>query len=337
MIGAAAGVHGQGMGLARFTYSHTIGLASFEGRGFMNPVDVRVDGRGMVYVLSRSNSQNKDVRVSVTTIDSDYQFEFGRWGTEPGKLTMPTALAIDRDGRVYVADEHMNNITVFEQDGRFVGRWGERGPGPGQLSRPAGLAFDSHGDLDVVDHLNARVQKFTRDGRFISTFGTFGAGAGQLNYPWGIAIDAKDNIWVADWRNDRIQRFHPDGSFASVHGRTGSRPGEFRHPSGVAVDERGDVYVADWQNDRVQVFSPSMKHKETLWGDATLSKWCEEFLAVNPEQRDQRLASGIPGHEEKLFWRPSAVCTTADGLVLIADSCRHRIQIYRRAPESVSV
>lgn len=337
MAGAVAGVQQQWTAPALFTYSHTIGLASFEGRGFMNPVDVRLDSRRLAYVLSRSNAQNKNVRVSVTTLDSEFQFEFGLWGTDPGKLTMPTALALDRQGRVYVSDEHMNNISVFEQDGKFVGRWGERGSRPGQINRPSGLAFDSHGYLHVVDHLNARVQKFTTDGRFISTFGTFGAGAGQLNYPWGIAIDARDNIWVADWRNDRIQRFSPEGAFISAHGRTGSKPGEFRRPSGVAVDSSGDIFVADWANDRVQVFSPSMKHRETLWGDADLSKWCQEFLSVNPEQRDQRLASGIPGHEEKLFWRPSAVCLTADGLVLVADSCRHRVQIYRRTPASAEV
>ncbi|MBI2965905.1 MAG: NHL repeat-containing protein [Chloroflexi bacterium] len=318
------------MTLANFTYSHTIGLASFEGRGFMNPVDMRFDSRRMLYVLSRSNAQNKDVRVSVTTLDADYQFEFGRWGTEPGKLTMPTALAIDGDDRVYVSDEHMNNVSVFDRDGKFILRWGEQGTGRGELNRPSGLAFDSEGNLHVVDHLNARVQKFTPDGQFLSSFGEPGAGTGQFSYPWGIAIDAADNIWVADWRNDRIQRFDRSGSFVAAHGRTGSKPGEFRRPAGIAVDERGDVYVADWENDRVQVFSPAMKHLETLWGDATLSKWCEEFLAVNPEQRDQRLASGIPGHEEKLMWRPSAVCTTRDGLVLIADSCRHRIQIYQR-------
>jgi sugar lactone lactonase YvrE len=316
--------------MTAFEYSHTIGLASFEGRGFMNPVDMRLDSQGMLYVLSRSNAQNKDVRVSVTTLGSDYKFEFGRWGTEPGKLTMPTSLAIDREDRVYVADEYMHNVSVFERDGKFLVRWGEQGGAPGQLDRPSGLAFDSRGDLHVVDHLNARVQRFTPDGRLLSSFGEFGAGTGQLNFPWGIAIDGHDDIWIADWRNDRIQRFHPDGEFVGAYGRPGSKPGEFRRPAGLAVDDRGDVFVADWGNDRVQVFDRSIKHRETLWGDATLSKWCEEFLAVNPEQRDQRLASGVPGHEEKLFWRPSAVCVTSDGLVLIADSCRHRVQIYRR-------
>ena len=78
------------MGLKNFSYSHTIGIASFLGRGFMNPVDVRLDSEGLLFVLSRSNAGNKDVRVSVQTLDSEYMYEFGRWGTDPGQTTQPS-------------------------------------------------------------------------------------------------------------------------------------------------------------------------------------------------------------------------------------------------------
>ena len=47
-------------------YSHTIGIASFEGRGFMNPIDV-VFNNNLLYVLSRSNASNKNNRVSALT------------------------------------------------------------------------------------------------------------------------------------------------------------------------------------------------------------------------------------------------------------------------------
>ena len=87
------------MGLKNFSYSHTIGIASFLGRGFMNPVDVRLDSEGLLFVLSRSNAGNKDVRVSVQTLDSEYMYEFGRWGTDPGQTTQPTAIVLDGDDR----------------------------------------------------------------------------------------------------------------------------------------------------------------------------------------------------------------------------------------------
>ncbi len=323
------------MALKNFTYSHTIGIASFLGRGFMNPVDVRLDSTGLLYVLSRSNAANKDVRVSVQTLDSTYLHEFGRWGTDPGNTTQPTAISIDRQDRVYVADEHMHNVSVFDREGRFLKRWGEFGHGPGQLNRPSGLAIDSEDNIHVVDHLNSRVQKLTLDGKYISSFGRAGTGPGEFNYPWGISIDRQDGIWVADWRNDRVQRFTPDGEFVAALGSTGDQDGEFSRPSGVHVGKDGNVYVADWRNDRVQVFTSGGKHVETLTGDATLSKWCQEFLDVNPEQASWRRNAGL-FEQEKRFWRPSAVETSNDGLVFVADSCRHRIQIYRRAPVLVA-
>ena len=296
------------MGLENFAYSHTIGIASFLGRGFMNPVDMRLDSKGILFVLSRSNAGNQDVRISVQTLDSEYMYEFGRWGTDPGQTTQPTAIAIDKDDRVFVTDEFMHSVSIFDREGNFIDRWGEFGDGDGQFNRPSGMAIDSEGNIHIVDHLNARVQKLAPDGSFISSFGTFGTGSGEFNFPWGISIDGDDGIWIADWRNDRVQRFTPDGT----------------------------VYVADWRNDRVQVFAEDGSHYGTLVGDATLSKWCEEFLDVNPEQASWRENAGLFELEQK-FWRPSAIETSDDGLVLIADSCRHRIQIYRHMPVLAAV
>jgi DNA-binding beta-propeller fold protein YncE len=317
------------MGLENFAYSHTIGIASFLGRGFMNPVDMRLDSKGILFVLSRSNAGNKDVRISVQTMDSDYMYEFARWGTDPGQTTQPTAIVLDADDRVFVTDEFMHNVSIFDREGKFIKRWGEFGSGDGQFNRPSGMAMDSEGNIQIVDHLNARVQKFSPDGRFISSFGTFGSGDGEFNFPWGISLDAEDGIWIADWRNDRVQRFTPDGEFVSSLGSSGSGSGEFDRPSGVHVSADGTLYVADWRNDRVQVFGADGSHSETLVGDATLSKWCQEFLDVNPEQASWREGAGL-FEQEKKFWRPSAIETNDDGLVLIADSCRHRIQIYKR-------
>ena len=318
------------MGLKNFSYSHTIGIASFLGRGFMNPVDVRLDSEGLLFVLSRSNAGNKDVRISVQTLDSEYMYEFGRWGTDPGQTTQPTAIVLDSDDHVYVPDEFMHNVSIFDREGKFLERWGEFGTGVGQFNRPSGIAIDSDGNLHIVDHLNARVQKLSPDGKFISSFGTFGTEPGQFNFPWGISIDSEDGIWIADWRNDRIQRFTPDGEFVSVLGSSGSSDGQFDRPSGVHVASDGTVFIADWRNDRVQVFGQDGAHTETLIGDATLSKWCQEFLDVNPEQASWRENAGL-FEQEKRFWRPAAIETSSDGLVLIADSCRHRIQIYNRA------
>ncbi len=322
--------------MSDYSYSHTLGIASFEGRGFMNPVDVRFSKDGYLYVLSRSNAGNRNVRVSAVTLDSEFMFEFANWGTEPGLSTQPTAIAVGPDERVYLTDEFTQLLSVFEKDGTFLHRWGATGSEDGQWNRPSGLAFDSGGHLHVVDHLNARIQKYTVEGEYISSFGTFGTGQGEFNYPWGISIDSEDRIWIVDWRNDRVQRFTPDGEFIFAFGSSGDGDGEFDRPSSVHVSDDGTVYISDWRNDRVQVFDMDGGHRETLVGHATLSQWCQEFLDVNPEQAGWRANSGM-AEREKLFWRPAGIDTNADGLVCVADSCRHRVQIYSRVREPALV
>ena len=118
--------------------------------------------------------------------------------------------------------------------------------------------------------------------------------------------------------------------------QSGDADGEFNRPSAVHFGLDGLVYVSDWWNDRVQVFDPDGAHRETLVGHATLSKWCQEFVDVNPEQASWRENSGM-AEREKLFWRPAGIDTSPEGLVVIADSCRHRVQIYSRVPEPALV
>ena len=107
-------------------YSHTIGIASFEGRGFMNPIDEVLNNK-ILYVLIRSNASNKNNRVSVLTLDSDHKFEFANWGEDSGKSILPTAIAIDKEYNFIISDEHLNSISIFDLECNFVNHWGDFG------------------------------------------------------------------------------------------------------------------------------------------------------------------------------------------------------------------
>ena len=105
-----------------------------------------------------------------------------------------------------------------------------------------------------------------------------------------MAVDAQGDVYVADWRNDRIQKFTPDGQFVASFGESGQGEGQFHRPSSVAVDTEGYIYVADWGNERVQVLGPDGSFQLLLRGQATLSKWAEEYFAVNPEEWQTRVS-----------------------------------------------
>ena len=317
---------------AAFTAEKTLGCW---GR-FAHPIDVKVnDVTGMTYVLNRSTAWNAPHGRAVGIVAIDPQetvaYEFGQLGTDPGHLFMPTAMAIGRDRRIYVSDEHLNAISVFEHDGTFVTRWGKSGSASGEFNRPSGLAFDSRDRLFIVDHANARVQSFTPQGEFVDSFGRLGIAPGEFQLPWGVAIDTHDTIWVADWGNDRIQSFTVDGHCLAVIGGGGDGAA-FRRPSAVATDEAGNVYVCDWGHDRVLVFDRHQDHVDTWHGDSELSSWAVQRMKEFPIFDEQRKASGLY-EQERRFWRPSSITVRRDGLVLVVDSCRHRIQSYQRTAE----
>ena len=322
-----------------FQYSHTIGRGEFSGPGFRNPVAVARGPEDSLYVVNRSYEYRPDgKRITICTTDEEYIGEFARGvsdvgeteeNTNDGSLIWPTSVALDQDANVYIADEWLNRISAFTQDGEWIGKWGTPGSGDGELNGPSGMAFDADNNVLIVDSKNNRVQKFSKDGKFISKWGTQGTGDGEFNLPWGIDVGKSGNVYVADWRNDRIQKFSSDGQFLANFGTSGNGDGQLNRPTGVAVDGQGVVYVADWGNDRLQVFDPEGDNISTITGDATMSKWGKDKIDANPEMWAEReIAQGI--EREKAFWGITDVEVDDEDRIFAVESCRNRIQIYRK-------
>ena len=333
-----------------FRYSHTIGSLSNQGRGFQNPMDVALDSRGVMFVINRAGPELAlrlpYKRVSMCTVDQEYLGEFGTGGTAPGEFWWPSSVAFDAQDQLYVADEALNRVTVFSNQGQLIKTWGEAGTGPGQLNRPSSLVFDSDGHILVSDSGNHRVQKMTADGEFIAAWGERGSRPGRFEAPWGVTLDHEGNVYVSDWGNNRIQKFDPTGNFLEefpkdVSGQPNSD--RINRPAGLAVDPEGNIYVADWGNERVRVLTPEGNLIATLRGDSETPLWADDYFLANPEEGAARLEADLEpavqpperkdreesANVEKLFWGPTSVKLDGKGNILIVDSCRHRIQVYR--------
>jgi DNA-binding beta-propeller fold protein YncE len=247
---------------------------------------------------------------------------------------------------------------VFDSSGKFLRKWGATGSGDGELMRPAGLAVEKNGNIIVVDSGNNRLQVFTPDGKFVGKCGGPGNGDGQFNQPWGITLDKDGNIYVADWKNHRVQKLSPEGKFLMKFGQYGKveepegayavtmfgpyvsptsetagypKPGTLNHPTDVAVDTDGDIYVTDWGNHRVCVFDSEGRPICNLIGDAqVLSKWGQQTVDANPDMAKarRRVKSLEPQYR---FCFPTAVeFDPATDSVIVADSQRNRLQIYKK-------
>lgn len=320
-----------------FSYSHSVGRNEFAGTGFRNPVDLVLAPNDVVYVVNRSYENRGDgVRITMCTLNEEFIREFGSDGEGDGQFVWPTSLALDDNGNVYVADEWLNRISIFDKDGKFLSKWGTPGSGDGQLNKPAGMAI-SHGSLLLTDSANSRVQRFSLDGKYQGQFGGPGSGPGQFNLPWGLDLDKDGNIYVADWRNDRIQKFAADGTWQASFGQSGNAIGQFNRPSGVCVDKDGDIYVADRQNNRVQILASSGRFITALKGDHQLSKWGREKLQSNPDMIKQRALAIAQdnGAFERSFSHPCAVRVDDQSRVCVLDHTRGRIQVYRKTKDPV--
>ena len=330
--------------LSFLTYDRTIGLSTMQGRGFYYPTDSHVATDGTIYVVNRSlESDIRGVRVTVTNLESDFLGTFGSYGEDDGQYIWPTAITADSAGRLYISDELTQRITISDSSGKFLAKWGIPGTRAGEFNGPSGLAFDSNDELYVVDHHNHRIQKFTKDGEFLNAFGSEGAGDGQFYLPWGITIDAKGEVYVADWGNDRIQKFSPHGELLAKYGSSGREDGQFVRPASVVVDQGGYIYIADWGNERVQVLDSEGGFIQKLRGEATLSKWAEEYFEINTQEAEARNKSDLEpdmeffiddpheesSHIEKYFWAPTSIKLGENGKVYVTESNRHRIQVYQ--------
>ena len=314
-----------------FDYSYCIGMYAMAGQGLGSPYDFALGSGGRLYIINRG-AEELGQRVTICTLDHEFLGQFGSNGSGDGQFIWPQSLDLDSDGNVYVSDDYLNRISVFDKEGAFLSHWGEAGSGESQLSGASGIAFDADDNLYVVDSGNSRVQKFTKDGKFLGQWGSHGTSDGEFNLPWGICLDRENNVYVADWKNNRAQKLSPDGRLLVKFEASSSGTGDLHGPTGVAVDSDGDVYVTDWGNHRVQVYAPDGSFITTLVGDAQVpSPWAQALIDANPDIIKARRRVNL--EPEWRFHRPVAVNVDDQDRIFVLEAYRSRLQVYNKERE----
>ena len=328
-----------------FDFSHAVGRGAISGMGFRLAVALAAGAGDTIYVANRGWEQITNVpwnrtqlgtRIGKLTIgpipgDEEVIGDFSRPGDAPGELIWPAGIALDSQENVYVTDEWLNRVSIFDKDGNFLQCWGVSGSGAGEFNGPSGIAINPQDVLYIVDSRNHRVQTYTKDGKCLSTWGSLGSAAGQFDSPWGITLDQQGNVYVADHENHRVQKFTPDGTFMMQFGHHGTGKGQLNRPADVAVDPDGDVYVCDWANHRVQVFAPDGKFVTALQGDAQeLSKWAKMTLEASPDAMKRRREVSSLEREWRFAFPTAVLFDTQYDRLIVSDTQRNRLQIYNK-------
>ena len=125
----------------------------------------------------------------------------------PGMFSLPSHVAVDQEGNVYVTDTLNDRVEIFDAEGNFISTFGRNGDGPGCFQRPKGIAIDPDGHIWVVDGTQDRVQVFNREGQLLIYFGTHGEWPGMFMAANDICIDKQNRVLVSEQFLGRVQMF----------------------------------------------------------------------------------------------------------------------------------
>jgi hypothetical protein len=98
---------------------------------FNAPSSVITNANGEIFV-GDGHGGNTNARIMKFSKEGKLIKTWGKKGSGPGELDTPHALAMDSQGRLFVADRNNNRIQIFDQEGNYIADWK-------QFSRPSGV------------------------------------------------------------------------------------------------------------------------------------------------------------------------------------------------------
>jgi sugar lactone lactonase YvrE len=151
------------------------GSANGTGTGaqFNNPSGVALDTNGNLYVADKSNHQIRKI-TSAGVVSTLAGVGTANSGTADGtgasaRFNSPTGVAVDKSGKVYVADYTNHLIRQISPEGLVstlagvasMAGYVDGVVGTAKFNNPSGVAVDTSGHVYVADSNNHRVRKIT--------------------------------------------------------------------------------------------------------------------------------------------------------------------------------
>jgi sugar lactone lactonase YvrE len=315
------------------------------------PFHCALDGAGRLYVAEAFGHcvRRLDLRTGIlTTVAGTGAKGYTGDGGPATKATFnePYAVAVDRDGTLYVADRL--NAVVRKVDGK-TGRVttlagngktayaGDGGPAAeASLVEPNDCCLDGKGGLLIADVGDGRVRRVDLARGTIATFAGVGRPKGKpgraalgdggpaaravLHGARAVCVDGKGNTYICEREGNAVRKVDASGVITTLAG-TGAQgfadgPADratFNGPKAVRCDAAGNIYVVDTENHAVRRVDVKTLRVTTVAGG-------------------RRGGGGDGGDALKASLdRPHGCVVDADGTLYIADSENHRVRRVRPA------
>ena len=240
------------------------------------PLDLAADQAGNLFIADDNNRRVRkvDTTGTITTIVGNGQYAFGADGgpAASAKFNIPSGLAFDAAGNLFVADTRNNRIrkitpagvisTVAGNGSSGVNSASQAFPGEGgpatsaALNYPLGVAVDAAGNLFIADTFASAIRKVSPSG-IITTVATFAIDTA----PFRVKVDQAGNLFVANGNSGVVQKVTPLGFVSTVAGNgTFGYSGDggpatsaaLNYPQGLALDAAGNIFISDSGNNVVR-------------------------------------------------------------------------------------
>lgn len=249
-------------------------------------------GMLLLALSSVGSAQPAEPPALSATVVRDYAIE------APQPLFMPTDVAVDPEGAVYVVDGVHDRVVRFGQDGRVAEEI--TGIGDTPLQNPLNAVVDSRGALWVADAGSGRVLERRADGTPGRVIDLTAHESGLDLADVALGVD-EQFLWLTDNDHHQLLRYDLNTEQIRPFGTLGESLGEFQYPYTLVTTPRGEVLVTDVLNGRVQRLD----------------------------------ANGVPvgsvgtyGVEPGQLYRPKGVAVDSDGNVWISDGTLNVVQVF---------
>ena len=155
----------------------------------------------------------------------------------PKTLIFAAGVALDRSGRLYIADKGGRVVRMDNIDGKNWTAYGRTGKDKGEFGECSGICLDNLGRIYITDAINCMIVRIDNmQGTARKAFGNKGRGRGEFEAPTGICLDTAGRIYVTDSGNGRIVRIDDlNGTHWTSFGSNGSGTAQFNNPLAVSV------------------------------------------------------------------------------------------------------
>lgn len=158
------------------------------GPPFNKPTKAVVAPSGELYVTDGYGN----ARVHGFSVEGKHLISWGEPGSGPGQFVLPHSIAVDGQGKAYVADRENRRIQVFHSKGELVKIWTD-------VQRPMDMVLVEDKYLFMAE-ANHRVSIWNLDGELLVHWGDEGPSndAGLFITPHTIAVDSRGVLYVGE-------------------------------------------------------------------------------------------------------------------------------------------